>query len=78
MCWISIGRQKTVRKRCEVISVANFSQLVAANMVLVMLNITSKVDGDRVFFTADIHSDKYGRITYSGFVKGNDLNVFEN
>jgi hypothetical protein len=35
---------------------------------------TSKVDGDRVFFTADIFSDKYGRITYSGFVKGNDLN----
>jgi len=35
---------------------------------------TSKVDGDRVFFTADIYSDKYGRITYSGFVKGDDLN----
>jgi len=29
---------------------------------------TTKVDGDRVFFTADIYSDKYGRITYSGFV----------
>jgi len=36
---------------------------------------TSKVDGDRVFFTADIYSDKYGRITYSGAVKGNDLNA---
>ena len=35
---------------------------------------TSKVDGDRVFFTADIYSNKYGRITYSGFVKGDDLN----
>ena len=36
---------------------------------------TTKVDGDRVFFTADIYSDKYGRITYSGAVKGNDLNA---
>jgi hypothetical protein len=34
---------------------------------------TSKKEGDRVFFTADIYSDKYGRITYSGSVKGNDL-----
>jgi hypothetical protein len=24
-------------------------------------------------FTADIYSDKYGRITYTGSVKGNDL-----
>ena len=35
---------------------------------------TTKVDGDRIFFTADIYSNKYGRITYSGFVKGDDLN----
>jgi hypothetical protein len=35
---------------------------------------TTKADGDRVFFTADIYSNKYGRITYSGFVKGDDLN----
>lgn len=34
---------------------------------------TTKVDGDRVFFTADIYSNRYGRITYSGMVKGNDL-----
>ena len=34
---------------------------------------TTKVDGDRIFFTADIYSDRYGRITYSGFVKGNDM-----
>ena len=33
---------------------------------------TSKVDADRVFFTADIYSVKYGRITYSVFVKGDD------
>ena len=36
---------------------------------------TTKEDGDRVFFTADIYSDKYGRITYSGEVKGNNLNA---
>lgn len=36
---------------------------------------TTKVDGDRVFFTADIYSKKYGRITYSGTVKGNALNA---
>jgi hypothetical protein len=36
---------------------------------------TTKVEGDRVFFTADIYSDKNGRITYSGMVKGNDLNA---
>jgi hypothetical protein len=36
---------------------------------------TTKVDGDRIFFTADIYSDKYGRITYSGFVKGNDMSA---
>ncbi len=35
---------------------------------------TTKVEGGRVFFTADIYSNKYGRITYSGFVKGDDLN----
>ena len=34
---------------------------------------TAKADGNRVFFTADIYSDKYGRITYSGTVTGNDL-----
>jgi hypothetical protein len=34
---------------------------------------TTKLDGDKVFFTADIYSKKYGRITYSGVVKGNDL-----
>ena len=34
---------------------------------------TTKVDGDKVFFTADIYSKKYGRITYSGMVNGNDL-----
>jgi hypothetical protein len=34
---------------------------------------TTKVDGDKVFFTADIYSNRYGRITYSGMVKGNDL-----
>ena len=34
---------------------------------------TTKVDGDKVFFSADIYSKKYGRITYSGMVKGNDL-----
>ena len=34
---------------------------------------TTNVDGDKVFFTADIYSKKYGRITYSGMVKGNDL-----
>ena len=33
----------------------------------------SKVDADRVFFAADIYSVKYGRITYSVFVKGDDL-----
>jgi len=26
-----------------------------------------------VFFIADIYSDKYGKITYSGVVKGNEL-----
>jgi hypothetical protein len=36
---------------------------------------TTKVDGDRIFFTADIFSKKYGRMTYSGFVKGNDINA---
>ena len=36
---------------------------------------TTKVDGDRVFFTADIYSEKYGRMTYSGFVKGNDISA---
>ena len=34
---------------------------------------TANIDGNIVFFTADIYSDKYGRITYSGFVKGDDL-----
>jgi hypothetical protein len=34
---------------------------------------TTRVDGERIFFTADIYSDKYGRITYSGVVKGNSL-----
>jgi hypothetical protein len=34
---------------------------------------TTKVDGDKVFFTTDIYSKKYGRITCSGMVKGNDL-----
>ena len=34
---------------------------------------TTKVDGDRIFFTADLYSDKYGRMTYSGFVKGDDM-----
>ena len=33
----------------------------------------AREDGDRVFFTADIYSKKYGRITYSGVVKGDDL-----
>jgi hypothetical protein len=36
---------------------------------------TTKVDGGRIFFTADIYSDKYGRITYSGAVNSNDLNA---
>ena len=36
---------------------------------------TTKIDGDKVFFTADIYSDKYGRMTYSGFVKGNDISA---
>jgi hypothetical protein len=36
---------------------------------------TTKVDGDRIFFTADVYSKKYGRITYSGFVKGNDMSA---
>ena len=36
---------------------------------------TTKVDGDKVFFTADIYSDKYGRMTYSGFVKGDDISA---
>ena len=36
---------------------------------------TTKVDGDKVFFTADIYSDKYGRMTYSGYVKGNDISA---
>ena len=34
---------------------------------------TTKKDGDSIFFTADIYSDKWGRITYSGVVKGDDL-----
>ena len=34
---------------------------------------TTKVDGDKVFFTADIYSNRYGRITYSGMIKGNNL-----
>ena len=34
---------------------------------------TAKKDGDRIFFTADIYSDKYGRMTYTGFVKDNDI-----
>jgi hypothetical protein len=34
---------------------------------------TTKVDGDRIFFTADIYSDQYGRMTYSGFVKGDHI-----
>ena len=36
---------------------------------------TTKIDGNKVFFTADIYSDKYGRMTYSGFVKGNDISA---
>ena len=36
---------------------------------------TTKVDGDKVFFTADIYSDKYGRMTYSGYVKGDDISA---
>ena len=36
---------------------------------------TTKVDGDKVFFTADIYSDKYGRMTYSGYVKDNDISA---
>ena len=36
---------------------------------------TTKVDGDKVFFTADIYSDKYGRMTYSGYVEGNDISA---
>ena len=36
---------------------------------------TTKIDGDRIFFTSDIYSKKYGRITYSGFVKGNDMSA---
>ena len=31
------------------------------------------MDGDKVFFTADIYSNRYGRITYSGMIKGNNL-----
>jgi hypothetical protein len=34
---------------------------------------TSKTDGNSVFFTADIYSDKSGRITYSGVVKSDEL-----
>ena len=36
---------------------------------------TTKVDGDKVFFTADIYSDKYGRMTYSGYVKVDDISA---
>jgi hypothetical protein len=36
---------------------------------------TAKADGDRIFFTADIFSKQYGRMTYSGFVKGNDISA---
>ena len=36
---------------------------------------TEKVDGNKVFFTADIYSEKYGRMTYSGFVEGNDIRI---
>ena len=36
---------------------------------------TTRVDGDMIFFTADIYSEKYGRITYSGAVKGNRLDA---
>ena len=36
---------------------------------------TTKADGDKVFFTADIYSDKYGRMTYSGYVKGSDISA---
>ena len=36
---------------------------------------TAKADGDRIFFTADTYSEKYGRMTYSGFVKGNDISA---
>ncbi len=36
---------------------------------------TARADGDRIFFTADIFSKKYGRMTYSGFVKGDDINA---
>ena len=36
---------------------------------------TARSDGDRIFFTADIFSKKYGRMTYSGFVKGDDINA---
>ena len=35
---------------------------------------TTRTDGERIFFTADIYSDKYGRITYSGVVKDDELN----
>ena len=34
---------------------------------------TSVKMGERTFFTADIYSDKYGRITYTGSVKGNEM-----
>ena len=34
---------------------------------------TTKVDGEKVFFTADIYSKKYGRITYSGMCKKGDV-----
>ena len=34
---------------------------------------STKVDGDRIFFTADIYSTKYGRITYSGVVQSENL-----
>ena len=36
---------------------------------------TAVMDGDRVFFTADIFSKKYGRMTYSGFVKGDEISA---
>ena len=36
---------------------------------------TARKDGDRIFFTADIYSDKYGRMTYTGFVKDNDISA---
>lgn len=34
---------------------------------------TAREDGGRIFFTSDIYSARFGRITYSGVVSGDDL-----